>query len=92
MILLLLGRLPVLLQVQLQRFDVVVESQGGHGVENIFPVDRLPTFVVAPVTRLGRDEGDELRDALLDAFSGILGDFPTVRNYFLHQLRNVSYG
>lgn len=89
-VLLLLCGLAVLLQVQLQGLHVIVEAQGGHGEENVLAVDCFPSFVMAPVAGLGGDEGDELGDALLDAFSGILGDFSTVRNDLLHEFRHVG--
>ena len=37
-----LRALSVLLEVELERLDVVVEAEGGHGEEDVLPVDRLP--------------------------------------------------
>ena len=39
-----LGGLSILLQVQLQRLDVVVEAQRRHGEQNVLAVDGLPLF------------------------------------------------
>ena len=37
-----LHALSVLLEVELERLDVVVEAEGGHGEEDVLPVDGLP--------------------------------------------------
>ena len=39
-----LGGLSILLQVQLQRLDVVVEAQRRHGEQDVLAVDGLPLF------------------------------------------------
>ena len=43
---------PVLLKVEFQWLDVVVETEGGHGEEDVLPVDRFALLSLATVTRL----------------------------------------
>ena len=43
---------PVLLKVEFQWLDVVVETKGGHGEEDVLPVDRFALLSLATVTRL----------------------------------------
>ena len=42
-----LHALSVLLEVELERLDVVVEAEGGHGEEDVLAVDRLPLLSLA---------------------------------------------
>ena len=43
---------PVLLKVEFQWLDVVVETEGGHGEEDVLTVDRFALLSLATVTRL----------------------------------------
>ena len=36
------------MEVELERLDVVVEAEGGHGEEDVLPVDRLPLLRLTP--------------------------------------------
>lgn len=68
-------RFAILLQVQFQRLHIVVKAQRGHGKQNVLTVDGFPLFSLTPVRSLWRDEGNELGNTLLNAFSSILGNF-----------------
>lgn len=37
-----LHALAIFLQIQLERFDIVVETQCGHGEQDVFSVDSFP--------------------------------------------------
>ena len=69
-----LDGLAGLLQVDLERADVVVEAERRHGEQDVLAVDRLALLLVAPLRRLRRDERDELADALLHALARVLRD------------------
>ena len=47
-----LGGLSILLQVQLQRLDVVVEAQRRHGEQDVLAVDGLPLFGLKIVAQM----------------------------------------
>jgi hypothetical protein len=43
--------ISVLLQVDLERVDVLLEAERGHGPEQVVPVDGLPLLLLALVAR-----------------------------------------
>jgi hypothetical protein len=68
------------------------KEQGKHDApQNIIAIDSFAFFLLALVTRLGRDEGNEFRNALLDALLGVLGYLGVVRESLLHDARDVGY-
>ena len=96
----------VLLQVELQRLNIVVKAESGHRKENVFAIDRLSllsltSFTCLTVKRLRYfslltfspcDEGDELADTLLHAFPGLLSHLARVGHHLLHHLGDVVDG
>lgn len=84
--------LPVLGQVRLERLDVLVEAQGTHGPQYVVTIDRFPLLLQALVRGLRRDEGDELRNGLLDGLLGILCYLCILRQGVFHYPGNVGNG
>lgn len=77
-----MSHLSELLQVKLQRLHVHVKAQRGHGEQDVLPVDGLPLLLVAALTRLGRDEADELTHTLLHTLLGVFRNlWKTELNY-----------
>ena len=74
----------------LERLCIVFEPQRGHGIQNIFPPDRLTLLHVAFFGGFGGDEADELGDALLDALFGVLGDFGGGGYGLFHDARDIG--
>ena len=60
--------LPVLVQINLQRFNIFFESERAHCPEQIISVDCFTLFALTLVTSFACDEADELGDALLNSF------------------------
>ena len=65
----------VLVEILFQNFTVAIKSKDLDGGENVFTVDGFAFLVFTFFTGLAGDEGNELRDALLDGLLGIFGDF-----------------
>lgn len=84
------NRIPILGEVNLERFDVLVKAEGGHGPEEIVSVDGLALFLQALVRGFGRDEGNELGDALLDSLFGVFGNLCVLGECILHDAGNVG--
>lgn len=57
--------LSELLEIQLQRLNIAIKSQGGHGKENILPIDCLSFLLMTPLTCFGCYEADEFTYTLL---------------------------
>ena len=87
-----LGRVAELVQVDLERLDVVVEAERRHGVQYVLAVDGLALLLRAALGRLARYEADELGDALLHALFGVLGYLAALGYGLLHQLGHIRYG
>jgi hypothetical protein len=81
--------LAELVEVELERLDVVLEPQRGHGPEQVVAVDGLALLALALVGGLAGDEGDELGDALLHRLLGVLGDLGVGRERLLHDPAHV---
>lgn len=77
-------------KVYLESLCVVLKAQSRQCMQKILPANGLPLILQALLRRLRGDEGDELRDALLDAFLSILGDFGGRRNRVLHDSRYIG--
>mmetsp|Transcript_6719 Transcript_6719/g.24225 ORF Transcript_6719/g.24225 Transcript_6719/m.24225 type:complete len:236 (-) Transcript_6719:121-828(-) len=84
--------LSELLQVHLEGLHVVLEAEGGHRPQQVLPIDGFPLLPLALVAGLTRDEGDELRDALLHGLLRVLGYLGVVRKRFLHNSRDIRDG
>ena len=82
--------LPELCQVYLERLRIVFEPEGGHGIQDVLPTNRLALFHVAFFSGLRGDEADELGDALLDAFFGVLGNLGRGGDGLLHDAGHVG--
>jgi len=63
-----LTRLAVLVQINLQWFNVFFETERAHCPKQIVSVDRFTLFALAFVTRFACYKADELGDALLNSF------------------------
>uniref|UniRef100_A0A0A9GEY4 Uncharacterized protein n=1 Tax=Arundo donax TaxID=35708 RepID=A0A0A9GEY4_ARUDO len=81
--------LAELVEVELERLDVVLEAERGHGPEEVVAVDGLALLALALVGGLAGDEGDELGDALLHRLLGVLGDLGVGRKRLLHDPAHV---
>lgn len=66
--------LSVLVQVQRQRFNVIVKAKRDHRVENIFSVYCFSFLILTSLTCLRCDERNELWNTFLDAFTRIFGN------------------
>ena len=66
--------LSVFLEIDFEGFYIIVKAERWHGKEDVFSVDGLAFFLVAPLAGLTGDEADELGHTLLDAFLGVLGN------------------
>mmetsp|Transcript_12965 Transcript_12965/g.55332 ORF Transcript_12965/g.55332 Transcript_12965/m.55332 type:complete len:218 (+) Transcript_12965:1950-2603(+) len=82
--------LAILVQVHLERLDVLLESERAHGPQQVVAVDGLALFALALIARLAGDEADELRDALLDRLLGVLGDLRVRGQRLLHDATDVG--
>ena len=67
--------LAVLVEIHLQRLDVLFESESAHRPQKVVTVDGFTLFTLTFVAGLTRDEADELRDALLNGLFRVFGDF-----------------
>jgi hypothetical protein len=81
--------LAVAVEVGLERGDVGLEAERGHGPEQVVAVDGLALLALALVGGLPRDEADELRHALLHRLLGLLGDLGVRGQRLLHDARHV---
>lgn len=85
-----LQRLAVLAQVELEDVDVTLEAQGIDRPQQILPIDSLALLILALLAGLARDEGDKLRDALLDSFLGVFGDLGVLGERLLHDATDIG--
>jgi hypothetical protein len=83
-------RLPQLCQMYLERLRIILESQRGHGIQNVLSPDRLAFLHVAFFGGFRGDEADELGDAFLDAFFGVFGDFGGGGHGLFHDTGDVG--
>ena len=83
-------RLSVLVQVNLQRSDVVFEPEHRHRTEKIVAVDGLPLLPLAFVGGFAGDEAYELRHAFLDGFLRFFGDLGVGGERLLHDPADVG--
>lgn len=83
--------LPILGKINLERIDIIFESKGHDGPQNVVTVDRLPLLALAFLGCLARDEADELGDAFLDGLLRVLGDLAVPRDDLLHDPAHVGY-
>jgi hypothetical protein len=81
--------LAELVEVVLERIDVVLEAERGHGPEQVVAVDGLALLALALVGGLPGDEGDELGHALLHRLLGVLADLGVRRQRLLHDPAHV---
>jgi len=77
-------------EVDLEGLCVVFKAERDHRVQDVLAADRLALLELALLRRLGRDEADKLRHALLHALLGVLCDFGRGRHGVLHDARNVG--
>ncbi|KAG6558039.1 hypothetical protein Mapa_000219 [Marchantia paleacea] len=84
--------LAVLVQVHLQRFDIVFKTKSAHCPQKIVAIDCLPFLPLALVRGLPSNETDELGHAFLNRFFGILRDFRIRRKRFLHDPTYICDG
>jgi hypothetical protein len=82
--------LAVAVEVGLERGDVGLEAERGHGPEQVVAVDGLALLALALVGGLPRDEADELGHALLHRLLGLLGDLGVGGQRLLHDARHVG--
>jgi hypothetical protein len=78
-----------LVEVELERLDVVLEAERGHGPEQVVAVDGLALLALALVGGLAGDERDELGHALLHRLLGVLGDLGVRWERLLHDPAHV---
>jgi hypothetical protein len=81
--------LAELVEVVLERVDVVLEAERGHGPEQVVAVDGLALLALALVGGLPGDEGDELGHALLYRLLGVVADLGVRRQRLLHDRAHV---
>lgn len=84
--------LAILLQVNGERFNIVVKAQIAEGDQQIIPIDSLAILGDTALDGLAAYKGYELRDALLYTLSGVFGDFAVLRHRHLHYLDDVADG
>jgi hypothetical protein len=63
-----------------------------NGGKDVLSIDSLSFFVLAFLAGLTGNKGNKFRDALLNSFLSILGDFGIVRQGFLHDSSDVGDG
>lgn len=83
--------LSVFIEVEFEGVDVVLESEGGDGPEDIVAVNRLPLLALALVGGFSGDEADEFRHAFLDGLLGFLGDLAVAGDHLFHDPSHVGY-
>lgn len=66
--------LSELLQVKLERLDIHIKTQRGHGEQDVLAVDGLALFLVTSLAGFRSDEADKLAYALLYALLCIFCD------------------
>lgn len=86
------AHLAIFLQVNGERFYVVIEAQIAECHQQIVSIHRFSIFCDTALDGLTADEGDELGDTLLYALSGILGYFAILRYGHLHYFDNIANG
>lgn len=76
--------------IELYELEVLDEVEILHRLDHVLPVYRLPLLLLRDLATLARDEGYEFTDALLDAFSGLLGNFRVAWQGVFHDSVNVG--
>jgi hypothetical protein len=76
-------------EVDLERLRVVFKAERDHRVQYVLASYRLALLELALLRRLGRDEADEFRHALLHALLGVLRDFGGGWDRIFHDARHV---
>ena len=79
-----------MLEVALERLDVVLKAESGHRLEQVVVVDRLALLALALVRGLVDDEADELRHALLHRLLCVLRDLRIRRQSLLHDVAHKA--
>lgn len=78
------------LEVNFERFHVVLESQGCHRPQKVIAVDCLALLALALVGSFAGDETYELRHAFLHGLFGVLGDLGVRRQSLFHDPADVG--
>lgn len=73
----------ILLKIQFKWLYIVIKTQGRHGIQDVFTVDRFPLFCMTPVTRFTGNEADKLRHAFLNTLSSVFGDLDGIKTQIL---------
>merc|ERR1711935_500591 len=81
--------LAILMKINLERLDVLLETQRAHGPQQIVAVDRLTLFTLTFITCFACDKTYELRYTFLNRLFCILCDFSVRRKCFLHDPADV---
>ncbi|TYH28675.1 hypothetical protein ES288_A02G162800v1 [Gossypium darwinii] len=83
---------PILVEVNLERTHVILETQCRHCPQQIIPVYGLPFLPLTLIGSLASDETDELRHTFLHCLFGFFGYFCVGGEGFFHYPTHVSYG
>lgn len=83
--------LAVLVEVDLERLNIIFESESSHGPKEVVAVDSLAFLSLTLVGGLASDEADELRNALLNRLLCVFGDLAVGWQGLLHDPAYVGY-